>query len=102
MSALADITTCAANRHKDGPELTSSECFRISFAEKTLGHWHHVAACQMHPPQTHTLWNALGGNAEDDDRDFAAGDFFPFPVLVVVAVVVAMGVGAGDSITHSN
>ena len=77
MLALADITTCAANRRKDGPQRTP-EYFRISFAEKNVEHWqhlHHLTACQMRPPQTHRLWNALGGNTDDDDLESAAVTF---------------------------
>ena len=70
--------------------------FPNQFCGKTVEHCHHVAACQMGPPQTHTLFF------------FLVGMTFSFPVLVVLVVVmvvvlvVAMVVGTGDGVTRSN
>ena len=73
--------------------------FPNQFCGKTVEHCHHVAACQMGPPQTHTLWDFFGGNAEDDDRDFAAGDF-PCPCGGSIGSGDGSGVGGGHRGGH--
>lgn len=62
--------------------------FPNQFCGKTVEHCHHVAACQMGPPQTHTLCFFFGGN-----------DFL-FPCPCSIGSGDGSGVGGGNGGGH--
>lgn len=75
--------------------------FPNHFAEKTLSIGIMLQPVKCVPLRPIHFGIFLGGNAEDDDRDFAAGDFlFPCPCGGSIGSGDGSGVGGGNGGGH--